>query len=876
MAKGTLNHSLKTALASQTMSVLWMGICALWMSGAPAPAQQGELSTQPELFVPQRPLNISRTHIRGASKKDYNVTCLDPQVSYFGGPVISNVQVVVVFWNSNVNSTAQANLPDYFTGITGSSFYDILSEYSTNIVPTGYSVGTDQSIGRGSFAGAYTITPSVCPASSTADCNVTDAQLQTELAAQIGSGTLPAPEYDFSGNDNTLYMVYFPSNISLAGPEGTGTSCTNPGFCAYHYTGTYGPQSKPLVYGAIMDTFTGACSQVCGFGAFPFENLTSISTHELAESVTDTDVGMVTGDAYAYPAAWGDNNNECGEIADICETGYNFPVWTPTGVYYTQPLWSNAKNACVLSGLNPEYEFTAPTAVDQDTAFSFTLTVLNPAGGKGTDTSFTGTVHFSSSDTNATLPADYTFTPADRGTATFAAGFDAAGAQSITATDMANSAITATAKFTVTDSVKVTIDTSPAGRSFSVDGKTYTAAHTFTWTYRTKHTIAVTALEDGVTGTEYSFTDWSDGGALSHAVEASPSTTSYTATFATYYKISLGVSPAAAGIVDGYYSFFYLPNFFIPAGATVEVVATANTGYKFSKWTGAVANPASSNTTILMSGPETVKADFVDNDVRVTVNTSPADFPVQVDGGVVRTVAETYSWQVGSVHKLVVKLPATIPAGTKYSFVGWTNLTGVSSTDMTYEFTIPPFPLTETASFITSYLLTTAVSPSGAGIVIQSGGASVVPGYYEAGTGVNVSASPNAGYYFSGWTGKVFSASSASTSVLMSAPEKVTAIFAAQRATTTVLGSSANPSTSGELVTFTATVKPSGGGAATGTVTFKSGSITLGSGTLSNNSASLTISTLSVGTDLITAGYSGNTTLKASTSAELKQVIRAR
>jgi hypothetical protein len=36
--------------------------------------------------------------------------CTSPEVSYVGGPVISNIQIVVVYWNSNVDATAQANL----------------------------------------------------------------------------------------------------------------------------------------------------------------------------------------------------------------------------------------------------------------------------------------------------------------------------------------------------------------------------------------------------------------------------------------------------------------------------------------------------------------------------------------------------------------------------------------------------------------------------------------------------------------------------------------------------------------------------------------------------------------------------------------------
>jgi hypothetical protein len=52
-----------------------------------------------------------------------------------------------------------------------------------------------------------------------------------------------------------------------------------------------------------------------------------------------------------------------------------------------------------------------------------------------TDTSFTGTVHFTSSDGRAELPADYTFAASDAGVHTFTAALWTAGTQSLTVTD---------------------------------------------------------------------------------------------------------------------------------------------------------------------------------------------------------------------------------------------------------------------------------------------------------------------------------------------------------------------------------------------------------------------------------------------------------
>jgi len=94
--------------------------------------------------------------------------------------------------------------------------------------------------------------------------------------------------------------------------------------------------------------------------------------------------------------------------------------------------------------------------------------------------------------------------------------------------------------------------------------------------------------------------------------------------------------------------------------------------------------------------------------------------------------------------------------------------------------------------------------------------------------------------------------------------------------TTTLVSSSANPSVSGQAVTFTATVtaKSPGAGTPSGTVTFKDGSSTLGTGTLdSSGQATFVTSTLAVGSHSITASYGGDASFKGSTSPKFTQTV---
>jgi hypothetical protein len=62
---------------------------------------------------------------------------------------------------------------------------------------------------------------------------------------------------------------------------------------------------------------------------------------------------------------------------------------------------------------------------------------------------YTGTVHFTSSDTGATLPADYPFLASDYGTHLFQVTFTNTGSQTLTVTDKANASLTGSATVNV-------------------------------------------------------------------------------------------------------------------------------------------------------------------------------------------------------------------------------------------------------------------------------------------------------------------------------------------------------------------------------------------------------------------------------------------
>jgi len=97
---------------------------------------------------------------------------------------------------------------------------------------------------------------------------------------------------------------------------------------------------------------------------------------------------------------------------------------------------------------------TSKSAATAGTSFAFAVTALDPFG--NTDTSYAGTVHFTSSDTSSgvALPPD---SPLTGGSGTFSATLDRAGAQTITGSDKASASIAGTATVQVIAAGAVTV-----------------------------------------------------------------------------------------------------------------------------------------------------------------------------------------------------------------------------------------------------------------------------------------------------------------------------------------------------------------------------------------------------------------------------------
>jgi hypothetical protein len=275
-------------------------------------------------------------------------------LEYLGGPVISNVQVVMVLWGPGryapfVTGEASPSIASFFAGVTSSPYLDGLSQYDTSRAAAGGQPGTDQHIGRGTFARQVQIAPS----EANDGARIDDANIVAELSAQLAAGALPPPVTDDAGHVDTVYMLYFPAGKTIT--LGRETSCKT--LCAYH--GSFRWSGLGVYYAAMPDMSPGSgCDVGCGSGA-PFANATAVASHELAEAITDPAVGLAA--EVGPPLAWYDPAQ--GEIGDICN-GLAGTILGGDGTeYVVQKLWSNLDAACVVSpGAAPAVALASPAA----------------------------------------------------------------------------------------------------------------------------------------------------------------------------------------------------------------------------------------------------------------------------------------------------------------------------------------------------------------------------------------------------------------------------------------------------------------------------------------------------------------------------------
>jgi len=305
----------------------------------------------------------------------------------------------------------------------------------------------------------------------------------------------------------------------------------------------------------------------------------------------------------------------------------------------------------------------------------------------------------------------------------------------------------------------VTIGTSPAGLSFSVDGVAYTSQQSATWTTNQSHVLSVPTPQQSPSGGEYFFAGWSDGTSSPTDSFKYNGTSSYVASFMTEYQLNVASNNAAYGsVTPSVAGQYYAP------GTVVTLTATPAPGEYFLGWTGSadIANSSSPNTTITMNNTETVTANFGLGYALALASLNSA-------GTVTATPAQQY-YAPGTV----VNLTATAIAP-GYQFIGWAGSTDIANSSSPNTTITMNGPETVTGNF--EFESTIIVAPNNLGYGTAS--VSPVAPYYQPGAVVTLTATAAPGYSFVNWTGSanISNPNSPTTTITINGPAEVTANF---------------------------------------------------------------------------------------------------
>jgi hypothetical protein len=216
-------------------------------------------------------------------------------VTFHGGALLPHVEAQGVYlgsdWASNSTLNSQASALDQYVN------YLVKSPYMDTLANAGYNVG------EGSATAGKELTLTLNKTTG-----ITDSQIQADLESAISSSQLAAPDA------NRLYVVYVEPGVKIS--QGTATSVNS--FLGYHgaFAGRTASGQAIDIHYAVM-AYPGSPNPTFGSQGFAsaFDQLTDVSSHEIAESVTDPNVN--------YKAlGWYDDalNGEIGDLTNARTT----------------------------------------------------------------------------------------------------------------------------------------------------------------------------------------------------------------------------------------------------------------------------------------------------------------------------------------------------------------------------------------------------------------------------------------------------------------------------------------------------------------------------------------------------------------------------
>jgi hypothetical protein len=286
---------------------------------------------------------------------------------------------------------------------------------------------------------------------------------QVHFTSSDAAATLPA-NYTFAATDAGQHV--FSVTLKTAGSQSVTVTDTSTASLTATVTGTVtgGTIVGFKVTGIPSPVTSGATNSLTVRAVDAFGNTAGYTA---TVHFTSTDAQAVLPANYTFTALDAGQHIFSGVVLKTAGT----QSITARDTIITSEVGSQTGISVVSSGVVTQLSVTGfPSPSAAGAPGSVTVTAKDGSG--NLVTGYLGTVHFTSSDGAATLPADYTFVSGDNGAHTFTGGVTlvTAGTQSISATDTVTNSITGSQSVTVTAGAAATMATAgyPASTSAGV------------------------------------------------------------------------------------------------------------------------------------------------------------------------------------------------------------------------------------------------------------------------------------------------------------------------------------------------------------------------------------------------------------------------
>jgi hypothetical protein len=375
------------------------------------------------------------------------------------GAVVSSYSGTVHFTSTD----SQAALPADSKLTNGTGTFSVTLKTAGNQTVTARDTATASITGISSsinvrasaVATQFSLTPSSASVAAGTSFNITVNALDASNNVVTSySGTV-----HFSSSDNKATL---PADSTLT--NGTGTfsvtlktagsqTITSTDASTVSISGTANPPiSVNAGPAAILSLQAGTAVITTGI-AFPVAVNVQDSFGNVANNYTGT-VNFTSSDAQAVLPANSPLTNGTGAFSATLKTVGNQTITATDTVLHSLKGMSSAIN--VVSNTATHLSVGGPVSVNTRATFQFTVNALDAAN--NVSVGYSGTVQFSSSDTNAKLPASSMLTA---GTAGFSATLETAGTQMLTAADTTKTSVNGSSSIAVTAAAQLTIGPTP-------------------------------------------------------------------------------------------------------------------------------------------------------------------------------------------------------------------------------------------------------------------------------------------------------------------------------------------------------------------------------------------------------------------------------